>query len=291
MRILLLGGNGMAGRLIATYLARLTRHEVTVTVRKAGQAASTNGWPALEGLGIGVRELDVRQFAEVAAAVAETSPDVIINAVGVLNHRAEDYPLDAYTVNGLLPHWLRHLGDRENARLLHISSDCVFSGSRGNYREDDEPDGKTVYARSKALGEVRDSRHLTIRTSIIGPDVKPQGIGLMQWFLYRQGEVKGFRNVLWNGVTTLELAKTVLWLLDHPKAGGLIHLTASEKISKHDLLHLIKETFDKHDVSIVPDDGPVIDRTLAVTRNDVNCRPQFSYPEMLTQLRQWMMAL
>jgi dTDP-4-dehydrorhamnose reductase len=290
MKILLLGGNGMAGRLIATYIARVTQHEVTITVRKAGQAASTTGWPALEGLGIRVMELDVRQFAEVAATVAETSPDVIINAVGVLNHRAEDDPLNAYMVNGLLPHWLRHLGDRENARLLHISSDCVFSGSRGNYQEDDEPDGNTVYARSKSLGEVRDSRHLTIRTSIIGPDVRPYGIGLLQWFLDRQGEVKGFRNVLWNGVTTLELAKTVLWLLERPKAGGLIHLTASEKISKHDLLHLIKETFDKNDVSIMPDDEPVIDRTLAVTRDDVRCQTQ-SYPEMLMQLRQWMNEL
>ncbi|TFE27849.1 dTDP-4-dehydrorhamnose reductase family protein [Cohnella luojiensis] len=287
MKVLLLGGNGMAGRLIATYMGRYTRHKMTVTVRKAEQAASTNGWPALEELGIRVRELDVRQFAEVAAAVSETSPDIIINTAGVLNHRAEDDPLDAYMVNGLLPHWLRHLGDRENSRLLHISSDCVFSGSRGNYREDDEPDGKTVYALSKALGEVRDPRHLTIRTSIIGPDVKPHGIGLMQWFLTRQGEVKGFRNVLWNGVTTLELAKTVVWLLDHPKAGGLIHLTASEKISKHDLLHLMKETFDKNDVTIVPDDEPVIDRTLAVTRDDVNYKRQ-SYPAMLTQLRQWL---
>jgi dTDP-4-dehydrorhamnose reductase len=290
MRILLLGGNGMAGRLIATYLARFTHHEVTVTVRQAGQAASIADWPALEGLGIRVRELDLRQFAEVANVVAATSPNVIINAAGVLNHRAEDNPLDAYRVNGLLPHWLRHLGDRENARLLHISSDCVFSGSRGNYREDDEPDGKTVYARSKALGEVRDSGHLTIRTSIIGPDVKSQGIGLMQWFLLRHGEVKGFRNVLWNGVTTLELAKNVEWLLDRPKAGGLIHLTAQDKISKHDLLQLMKETFDKNDISIVPVDDPVIDRTLAVSRDDVKCRTQ-SYPEMLTELRQWMSAL
>lgn len=280
----------MAGRLIATYMARSTNHKVTVTVREVGQAASTPGWPALSDLGIRVRKLDVLQFAEVAAAIAETSPDVIINAVGVLNHRAEDNPIDAYMVNGLLPHWLRHLGNRENVRLLHISSDCVFSGSSGNYREDDEPDGKTVYARSKALGEVRDSRHLTIRTSIIGPDMKPHGIGLMQWFLTRQGEVKGFRNVLWNGVTTLELAKTVVWLLDHPHVGGLMHLTASEVISKHDLLLLMKEAFDKNDISIVPDDGPVINRTLTVTRDDVKFRSQ-SYSEMLMQLRQWMSAL
>jgi dTDP-4-dehydrorhamnose reductase len=290
MKVLLLGGNGMAGRLIAAYMARFTHHEVTVTVRKAEDAASTTGWPALKGLGIRVRELDVRQFAEVASTVAETSPDVIINAVGVLNHHAEDNPLDAYRVNGLLPHWLRHLGDRENARLLHISSDCVFSGSRGNYREDDEPDGKTVYAKSKALGEIRDSHHLTIRTSIIGPDVKSHGIGLMQWFLNRQGEVKGFRNVLWNGVTTLELAKNVVSLIDLPNAGGLIHLTAQDKISKLDLLHLMKEIFDKNDVSIVPDDEPVIDRTLIVSRNDVKCRA-LPYPEMLMELRQWMSML
>ncbi|MBW7462139.1 sugar nucleotide-binding protein, partial [Paenibacillus sepulcri] len=111
--------------------------------------------------------LDAQDGDAVAAVIRKQRPDVIINAVGILNQDAEDHPLTAYTVNGLLPHWLGHLADETDARLIHISSDCVFSGRSGGYRESDITDGTSVYARSKALGELEHSRHLTIRTSII----------------------------------------------------------------------------------------------------------------------------
>lgn len=282
MKILLLGGYGMAGHMVASYLRNRPDAELVVTVRS--QAVSNRTLKALDGLQ--VRELDVRSFEAVEDLVRECGPDVIVNAVGILNHHAEDRPLEAYRVNGLLPHWLRHLGDRLGARLVHISSDCVFSGERGRYRETDEPDGKTVYARSKALGEVRDGKHVTIRTSIIGPDDKPTGIGLMKWFLAQEGEVYGYRNVLWNGVTTLELAKAVEWLIRKPEVGGLVHLTAPEIVSKHELLLLIQEQFDKRNVAVVPADEPAIDRTLVATRSDFGYRSPH-YAEMLKELREW----
>jgi len=283
MRILLLGGGGMAGSMIAAYMRRNTAHELIATVRP-GSAEAVKG-PAFQGLR--VIELDVRDLKAVEDAVRLTKPDVLVNAAGILNQHAEDHPLDAYLVNGMLPHWLANLADREGARLLHISSDCVFSGERGRYSESDKPDGRSVYAKSKALGEVKDGRHLTIRTSIIGPDSKPHGIGLLQWFLAQKGTVAGYRNVLWNGVTTLELAKTIDRLLGHPEASGLMHLTASEIVSKHELLGMMRAAFDRNDIEIVPSDEPVIDRTLVVTRDDLHVRPA-PYAQMLAELHRWM---
>ncbi|XID95697.1 dTDP-4-dehydrorhamnose reductase family protein [Paenibacillaceae bacterium WGS1546] len=282
MKIVLLGGQGMAGHMIAKYWRARRDDEIVVTVRP--NAEQSRNAETLAGMQ--VRELDARNFEATERLIRDAAPALIVNAVGILNHRAEDHPLDAYRVNGLLPHWLRHVGDRIGARLIHISSDCVFSGARGGYREDDAPDGTTVYARSKALGEVRDARHATIRTSIIGPDDKPTGIGLMQWFLSRSGEVSGYRNVLWNGVTTLELAKAIEWLARRPEVGGLLHLTAAETVSKHDLLLLMQEKYDKRDVTIVADDEPVIDRTLVATRSDFGHRAP-RYAEMLEELRDW----
>ncbi|MFC5405499.1 SDR family oxidoreductase [Cohnella soli] len=283
MKIVVLGGNGMAGHMIADYLKRYAGHEVIATVRPR-QGSSPN---AEKAEGVRVVEMDALSFEETGECLDALAPDIIVNAVGILNHRAEERPLDAYKVNGLLPHWLRHRADRIGARLIHISSDCVFSGNRGHYREDDAPDGTSVYARSKALGEVRDRRHATIRTSIIGPDRKADGIGLMQWFLSREGEVGGYTRVLWNGVTTLELAKATAWLIEHPRTGGLLHLTAAETVSKYDLLLLMQEQFDKGNVTVVTNDNFVIDRTLVATRADFVYQAP-GYREMLQQLRQWM---
>lgn len=291
MKMLLLGGNGMAGHMIASYLRRTTDHELIITVRATSEERtgpdSGAGAASSERTEPRVRTLDVRDLTAVAMLVEETKPDVIVNAIGLLNQQAEDHPLDAYLVNGLLPHWLRHLGKREGARVVHVSSDCVFSGDRGDYGLDEVPDGQSVYARSKALGEIRGPGCLTIRTSIIGPEIRPNGIGLMQWFLSSQGQVSGYVNVKWNGVTTLELAKAIVWALDRPELDGLVHLTAPEAISKHDLLLLMQRTFDKNDVAVAPDPQPVIDRTLSPGPRTWRYRTP-DYPVMLRELRRWM---
>ena len=293
MNMLVLGGRGMAGHMLVSYFRRTARHKVAATVRSLRTSAlrtPDRDAPPGSGGAAGVREipLDVRRPECVARVLLEERPDVVINAVGVLNQKAEEHPLDAYLVNGFLPHWLAHLCDRLGARLIHISSDCVFSGARGGYREDDPPDGETVYARSKAMGELRHHpRHLTIRTSIIGPEIRPDGIGLMRWFLTSRGTVTGYVRVPWNGVTTLELAKAIDWAIRHPEVAGLVHLTAPEPITKHDLLLLMRDVFGKRDVTVTPVEEPVIDRTLAVTRDDFAYRPP-DYPSMLRELKEWM---
>lgn len=272
MKILIVGGNGMAGHVLVRYFQRQGKHHVFYTTRDASDPGSLI--------------LDADDIAAVDRAVQLVRPDVIINAVGVLNHFADRDKIAAYHINGFLPHRLRRAADALSARLIHISTDCVFLGSKGGYKEDDVTDGKSTYAITKALGEVRDEGHLTIRTSIIGPEIRDGGIGLLQWFLSQKGKVNGYRRVPWNGVTTIQLAKAVDSVLDS-SLSGLVHLAHPEIVTKHDMLKLFQEIWNKQDVTIVPDDGPSIDRTLVSTRKDV----QFTLPafrDMIEEMAEWM---
>ncbi|MBD3920033.1 SDR family oxidoreductase [Paenibacillus sp. PR3] len=273
MKLLVIGGNGMAGHLLVHYFRTVEGISVAHTTRRSDDR---------EGI-----PLDASDLEQVLAVVTAYRPDVIVNAAGILNADAEQHPLAAYQVNGLLPHWLRHIADTIGARLIHISSDCVFSGSKGRYTEQDSPDNPTVYGRTKALGEVTDPRHLTIRTSIIGPDLNPAGIGLLQWFLKQTGIIQGYSRVYWNGVTTLELAKAVHYAIQHPEIGGLVQLAAPEVVSKHELLHLFQRAFDHSEAVITPTDTPAIDRTLAPSRTDWSYEAPH-YPQMLSELAAWM---
>ncbi|GAC44147.1 dTDP-4-dehydrorhamnose reductase [Paenibacillus popilliae ATCC 14706] len=215
-------------------------------------------------------------------------PDLIVNCVGLLNDVAGQSELEAYRINGLLPHQLAEWAKREGGRLIHISTDCVFSGTKGNYEELCVPDGTSVYSRTKALGEVQMKPHLTIRTSIIGPEIRASGIGLFQWFMNQKGLVKGYVNVLWNGVTTLELSKFIHHAMEkESQLSGLVHLTAAEVISKYELLQLIQCIFEKWDVTILPDEAVVHNRTLNSTRSDL-CYKARGYSKMLEELSDWM---
>ncbi|CAM4332354.1 dTDP-4-dehydrorhamnose reductase family protein [Paenibacillus tarimensis] len=274
MRLLVIGGRGMAGHMLVRYFRRVTGVEVLFTVRDPKGEA-------------GEIFLEAADMGNVLHVVRDTRPQVIINAAGVLNEYAEKKPIDAYLVNGLLPHWLRYAANEAGARLIHISSDCVFSGHGGGYTEEQRPDGVSVYAVTKAMGEVWDPQHLTIRTSIIGPEIRANGIGLLQWFLRQQGTIKGYERVMWNGVTTLELAKAVHYAITEPEAGGLVHLTAPEPVSKLELLQLFQRVWKRNDISIEPDDAIRLDRTLKSTRHDWN----YSVPDyrtMLEELAAWM---
>ncbi|MCG3055850.1 sugar nucleotide-binding protein, partial [Escherichia coli] len=134
-------------------------------------------------------------------------------------------------------------------KLIHISTDCVFLGDKGNYTESDAPDGTSIYAQSKQLGEIISDKHLTVRTSIIGPELKTDGIGLFLWFMKQTGKIKGYKRALWNRVTTIELAKAIEVFIQQDVT-GLYHLATEPKISKFDLLQLMKEVFQKDDVTI-----------------------------------------
>ncbi|GIP49470.1 dTDP-4-dehydrorhamnose reductase [compost metagenome] len=272
MKMLILGGHGMAGHVLVRHFREQGGHQVFYTSRDPGDPGSLI--------------LDAGDIVAVDQAVQLVRPDVIINAVGVLNQFADQDKIMAYHINGFLPHRLRHLADKTGARLIHISTDCVFRGDRGGYREEDQPDGVTTYAVTKALGEVQDEGHLTIRTSIIGPEIRRQGIGLFQWFMSQEGKVSGYRRVKWNGVTTVQLAKTIEWLLDRP-VSGLIHLAHPEVVSKYEMLHLFQEIWGKTDLEIEPDDGPALDRTLVNTRPEA-AAPLPPFRQMLEEMADWM---
>jgi dTDP-4-dehydrorhamnose reductase len=272
MKLLIIGGNGMAGHILCQYFKKRTSYSVSYTTREADDP---------HGI-----VLDARDQAELESIIDTVQPDVVINCVALLNDNASSNELDSFKINSMLPHQLRTMLERRGAKLIHISTDCVFSGERGDYVETDLPDWTSVYAKTKILGEVIGNKHLTIRTSIVGPEIRTHGIGLLHWFMQQRGEVNGYTHVLWNGVTTLQLAKAVDDMLQD-NVTGLIHLASHGKISKHDLLLLFQEIFEKNDVTVVPDDTPILDRTLKSIRTDYRNQVP-DYREMLLELRSWM---
>lgn len=270
-KILILGGKGMAGHVMYEYLRRQPEYEVRFTSRDKTDKRSIY--------------LDVTDTISLEKLIASENPDIVINCTGILNAAAEQNPLLAFRVNSLLPHQLAAFMERQQGRLIQISTDCVFSGDKGRYTETDFRDGNSVYAQSKQLGEVTTAPHLTIRTSIIGPELKEDGIGLFHWFMCQSGEIKGYERVFWNGVTTLELAKATHFFIQQ-KTSGLFHLCSSDMISKLDLLLLFKSVYEKDDVQIIPDAGHVLDRTIVNTR----VSPAYAVPsfrEMLEEQRKY----
>lgn len=263
MKVLVLGGAGMLGHKVVQALARQGL-ETWCTVRDAAPGP-------LESLGIAppsrvVTGVDVMDLDRVERLVRELRPRAVVNCAGVIKQRdAAKAAIPSITVNALLPHRLAAALQPIGGRLIHFSTDCVFSGRRGDYREDDVPDAEDLYGRSKLLGEVDAENALTLRTSIIGRELRHHG-SLLDWFLAQEGgTVRGFTRAWWSGVTTLHLAELVGRLLvRHPELSG-VYQVAGRKISKHDLLVALRDALGLQ-VEIVPDDGFQIDRSLSGER-------------------------
>ena len=274
-RVLLLGAHGMEGHVLNLVLREHDQDfEVMSVARDSGKLSADIS-------------LDVTNFSELTKLIQQSSFDVIINCIGILNKTAEDNPDLAVLINAYLPHFLEAQTKNTSCKVIHISTDCVFSGGKGNYNEKDFKDGKGFYAQSKALGEIENEKDLTIRTSIIGPELKSNGIGLFHWFMNQTGEIKGFEKAIWSGVTTLQLARSIVNMLQQQKLTGLVHLTNNQPISKYDLLLLIQRIFAKSDVVIISDTNYSVDKSIINTRKDFD--PQIpSYEQMLVELRQWM---
>lgn len=278
-RLLILGGTGMLGHKL--WQVARDRHETWVTVRGAYRDHARLGLFDRERTLEGV---DAFRFDTIARAVARARPDVVINAVGVVKQRPEaEDPVTSLTLNSLLPHRLALLCRVAGARLLHVSTDCVFSGRRGRYWEEDPADAEDLYGRTKLLGEVAEAPALTLRTSFIGRELTGR-TGLLEWFLGRAGgTVQGYTQAIYSGVTSLELAKIVADLVERPGLAGIYHV-AGETISKHDLLRLVREAFGVK-VEIEPAPEVRVDRSLDATRfwTAVGGVPP-SWPRMLAEL-------
>jgi dTDP-4-dehydrorhamnose reductase len=216
--------------------------------------------------------------------IEKINPNFVINCIGVLNQFAEENKSGAVLINSFFPHFIDSLAEKNGFKFIHISTDCVFSGEKGDYSETDFADAASFYGRTKSLGEVNNERSVTFRTSIVGPDINEKGIGLFNWFMKQEGETRGFTNVIWTGVTTLQLAKAIEKSFDL-NVTGLYHLVNNGKISKYDLLLLFKKYMNKN-IDIRKDESQVSKKTLINTRKDLDfCVP--TYDDMVREMSEW----
>lgn len=259
--ILVFGANGMLGSTIYNYIAMRHEYNVLGTHRPGRSAAGLvqNKFSRLVQC-----ELDPG-LINATALIEKIKPAAVINCIGVIKQRSEaSEVLTTVPINTVLPHQLRAACAGVGAKFVHFSTDCVFSGTKGDYTEDAQPDAVDVYGLSKYLGEVVGTGALTLRTSIIGHELFSSR-SLLEWFLSQDGQVKGFKSAYFSGLPTIEVARVTLDIIKfHPDLSGLYHL-AAEKISKYELLMRVNKAYEKN-LDIVPDGKLKIDRSLNASR-------------------------
>jgi dTDP-4-dehydrorhamnose reductase len=256
MRIMILGGDGMLGHQL--YKCLKERHHVCITLRREFKAYDSLELYRSEDT---FDRVDARDLNRVKEAVGQFHPDVVVNAVGIVKQQpAAKEVIPSLEINALLPHRLALVCKAAGSRLIHMSTDCVFSGNRGNYLETDPSDAKDLYGKSKFLGEVHESHCLTLRTSIIGRELSRRK-SLVEWFLAQKGTIKGFQHAIYSGFTTVEMSRIIEKVVtEFPESSGLYQVS-SDPISKYELLLLMKDAF-RHPVDVVPDDEFFCDRSL-----------------------------
>lgn len=280
MNILVLGASGMLGNAMLRTLSEREDWAVYGTLRAPN--------PALQAMAPRARfihGIQADQADSLMAAFMQSRPDVVINCVGLVKQlaNAED-PLEAIPINALLPHRLARLCELAHARLVHVSTDCVFSGQQGNYVETDLPDAQDVYGRSKLLGEVDYPHAVTLRTSIIGHELG-SARGLVGWFVSQRQGVKGYTQAVFSGLPTCELARVVRnFVIPNTGLRGLYHV-AADAISKHDLLQIVNREYGKG-LQITPDDTVKVFRSLNATRfKEATGYVAPAWPQLIAQMR------
>ena len=270
IKVLILGGTGMLGNALLRLFASSKNFRVVASVRNADSLSRLP--PSLHNhVETGV---DVDNVDTVARFIAGHRPDVVVNCIGLVKQLSDaNDPLLALPINAMFPHRLARMCASVNARLVHISTDCVFDGAKGNYVETDFSDADDLYGRSKLLGEVDYPNAITLRTSIIGHELGTNH-GLVEWFLSQSGSVRGYARAIFSGLPTVEMGRVIRnFVIPRPQLSGLFHVSAGP-ISKLELLKLIARHYGK-DIEIIPDDRVVIDRSLdsARFRNETQYAP------------------
>ena len=254
MIILILGATGMLGHKLVQVLSR--EHKVTGTVRR--NASVLANYPIFSNMDI-IGNISADNLDTVRTAIDKVNPDVIINCIGIVKQlpAAQD-ALQSIAINALFPHQLAQICRQKNIRLIHMSTDCVFSGRKGYCSEEDSSDAEDLYGKTKYLGEIDYAGCLTLRTSIIGRELDTSH-GLIEWFMSNEGgTVYGYKKAVFSGLTTLALSEIILEIISHyPHLSG-VYQVASEPISKYDLLNLVKKTWGmiitiEHDETVVND--------------------------------------
>ena len=280
-RVLVLGASGMLGNAVCRVFGLDSAFEVIGTVRSAAPAA-------LARLGVTIASgVDVENVDSLTAVLVRFKPTIVINCVGLVKQLdVGNSVLSAVPINSILPHRLAQLCQLVDARLIHLSTDCVFSGSKGAYTEADMPDAYDVYGRSKLLGEVDYPNAVTLRTSIIGHSIIP-GPGLIDWFLSQKNSVNGFTKAFFSGLPTIELANVIKsHVIPNPELHGVYHVSAN-RISKFELLKLVAEVYRK-DIQINPTESLAIDRSLDSSRfkEKTGYQPP-EWPELIQRMHQY----
>ena len=251
LNVLILGSGGMAGSAITDYLNRLNKYTVITTSRTKHSTYN----------------IDIeKDLGEIGSIITGEEPDIIINCIGLLVKPCQDNHAKAIYINSYFPHYLEYITKNTKTKVIHLSTDCVNIGTKGNYSETDIPDEVSNYGKTKALGEIVNKKDLTLRLSIIGSELKENGTGLFHWFMQQKGSVGGFTKVIWNGITCYELAKQIDKIMD-TNLTGLYHLVPDFKISKYELLQLIAKVFNK-DITIIRNNNFIQDKTLVNNRKE-----------------------
>ena len=270
-KILVIGIKGMAGHVVFKSLPKLGNYEVYGVARNVTPTDR-------------VFNLDVSNTEELKKII-DLEFDVIINCIGILNKDAEDNPHKAIWFNSYLPHLLESLTKNKKAKVISISTDCVFSGKKGNYTESDLTDGQGFYAMSKAMGEIENEKDVTIRTSIIGPELNREGIGLFHWFMTQKDSMSGYSHAFWSGITTIELAKVIhQTILQDIK--GLLIVAGNPKIDKFSLLKLFNTIFRNDALTITENVNYKVDKSMYSSRLDFDYQVP-SYKEMILEMKGW----
>ena len=274
-KVVIIGFKGMAGHVVKNHLESTGNYDV---------------WGIARGINPGQNliNLDVSNTKELNRIFNDSNFDVVINCVGMLNKTAEDNPELAVWFNSYFPQLLASLGKKYHFKLIQISTDCVFSGKQGGYKEHSFKNGVGFYAQSKALGEVVNTKDLTFRTSIIGPELKQNGIGLFHWFMKQKVEIFGFTEAFWSGVTTIELAKGIDEAIQQNLI-GLYQFVNNSKISNHDLVKEFNTFFKEGKTKITPKTDYKVDKSLINTRTDFDYIVP-SYPKMVSEMKEWMVT-
>jgi len=271
MKVLVMGASGMAGHVIAKHFVECGSNVYGLTNIPFNAPNSI--------------VCDVLNSKLLEKTIKGGKFDVIINAIGILNESADKNKNIAVYLNSYLPHFVASLISNTKTKLIHMSTDCVFSGEIGNYKESDFADGATFYDKSKALGEVVDDKNLTFRNSIIGPDVNKCGIGLFNWFMAQSSTINGFTKAIWSGVSTITLAKAMQKAIDK-NLTGLYHLTNNNTINKLELLKLFSKHLKGDKITVNKVDGWDVNKSLICTRNDFDFVVP-SYEEMVIEIKEW----
>ena len=272
-KVVVIGCKGMAGHVVKACLESTGIYDVWGIAREIDSGQK-------------LINLDVSNTKELESILDNGSFDVVINCIGLLNKTAEDNPELAVWFNSYFPQLLASYGKKHNFKLVHISTDCVFSGKEGGYKEDSFKNGIGFYAQSKALGEVVNTKDLTIRTSIIGPELKQNGIGLFHWFMNQTDEIFGYTEAYWSGVTTIELAKGINEAIQQDLT-GLYQFVNNSKICKYILLQEFNTIFKEGKTKITPKSDYKVDKSLLCTRSDFDYNVP-SFNTMIKEMKDWM---